>query len=213
MLQITKPCCQFKRNLQHVFQTGRYRFQDPTEPNRCLWSRQALRCVSAQRGIRLAAWVGVCPCKRRSSFHKWWLFHFHKCRGAHVRLCPRPCSSTHRSAQPTTARHRGPRNTMRSVLSCPLHPCTHRMCVIAKGLGSLQRLAHAAGHGQHSSASTSKRFFCVTWLDRWSPRPGFEKPAIIFPQDAVNGAGVQKRTFRPAELLLKRKACSNRRQF
>ena len=146
-------------------------------------SNVALR-VSAQCSITLAAGVGVCPCAQAVShrircvvlmhgpFMSWmWSLlkfsqlvavQFSRGRGTHFRLCPRPCSSTHRSAKPTTERHRGLRNTARSVLSRPLHPCTHRMCVIAKGQGSLQRLAHAAGHGQHSSASTSKRFFCVT---------------------------------------------------
>ena len=30
VLQITKPCCQFKRNWQHVFQVVRHRFEDST---------------------------------------------------------------------------------------------------------------------------------------------------------------------------------------
>ena len=29
----------------------------------------------------------------------------------------------------------------------PHEPCIHRMCVIAEGLGSLHKLAHAAGRG------------------------------------------------------------------
>ena len=131
---------------------------------------------------------------------------FTRGRGAHVRLCPRPCSSTHRSAKPTTERHRGPRNTARSVLSRPLHPCTHRMCVIAKGLGSLQRLAHAAGHGQHSSASTSQRLFCVTcFLTVGHKDQDSEKSAIISPEDACRRRACQSVRFAPPGCYEKKK--------
>ena len=117
---------------QLVFQTGRYRFQDLTGV-----------CGHVKRSVvslRSVGWVGVCPCTRRfrivSDASCLWTVHvmhvvsvqvFSNCgcsiftrgRGAHVRLCPRPYSSTHRSAKPTTERHRGLRNTARSVLSRP----------------------------------------------------------------------------------------------
>ena len=39
----------------------------------------------------------------------------------------------------------------------PLEPCNNRMCVIAKRLGSLHELAHAAGYGHFFGASTTRR--------------------------------------------------------
>ena len=47
--------------------------------------------------------------------------------------------------QPTDTE--GPHNAVKSVLSCPMQPYRHRMCVIAEGLGCPHRLAHAAGSG------------------------------------------------------------------
>ena len=47
--------------------------------------------------------------------------------------------------------------SVQSVLSCPLWPLHHRVCVIAERLGHLRCLAHAAGHGHFQGASTSRR--------------------------------------------------------
>ena len=69
-----------------------------------------------------------------------------RCLGSSVRFCPRPCSSTWRWARLATHRHRGPHSAL-PLLSCPLWPCNHRVCVIAKRLGFLRSLALAAGHG------------------------------------------------------------------
>ena len=55
MLQITKPRCQFKRNLQHVFQTGRYQFEDLTG---VCGDVKTLRYVSAQ--CRLGRCLSLC---------------------------------------------------------------------------------------------------------------------------------------------------------
>ena len=60
--------------------------------------------------------------------------------GSYVHFCPRP-RSEHLSM----------------VLSCPSWKCTHRMCVIAKRLDCLHKLAHEARHGYFLSASTSRR--------------------------------------------------------
>ena len=59
-------------------------------------------------------------------------------------FCPRPCSSTYRWAR-ITIHAKGP-HSMKSVLSRPLWPCSHRICVIAQRLGSLHKLAHAASN-------------------------------------------------------------------
>ena len=82
---------------------------------------------------------------------------FHMRLGSHVHFCPRPRSehvSTGQASHPPT---RGTRLCVSSVLSCPLWPCTHRMCVIAKRLGSLHWLAHAARHGHFQGVFTSRR--------------------------------------------------------
>ena len=64
----------------------------------------------------------------------------HKGSGSHIHFCPRPCSSTCRWASLATHRHWGPL-CVYTVLSCPIWPCYHRMCVIAKetGLSPLAR--------------------------------------------------------------------------
>ena len=64
--------------------------------------------------------------------------HIYKGSGSYVDLCPRPCPSTYRWARLATHRHWGPL-CVYPVLLCPLWPCNHRMCVIAKEAGqSLQ---------------------------------------------------------------------------
>ena len=49
-----------------------------------------------------------------------------------------------RTATLALHRYRGPSNTVWSVLYRPLWPCNHRMCVFARRLGCLHKLAHAA---------------------------------------------------------------------
>ena len=59
------------------------------------------------------------------------------------------------SSQPTdTVDHH---TVVWSMLSCPLRPGHHRMCVVAKRLGCLSWLARAAGRRHFSSASASRR--------------------------------------------------------
>ena len=74
--------------------------------------------------------------------------HIHKGSGSCEHM------SVNQACNPLTQR-----TTLRvcPVLSCPLWPCDHRMCVFAKRRSSLQRLAHATGHGHFSGASTSGR--------------------------------------------------------
>ena len=76
------------------------------------------------------------------------LFCHHKGSGSHVHFCPRPCSRTFRCID-------GPRSlttdtkdhTQCSPCShASLWPCSHRMCVFAKRLGSVHKLPHAARH-------------------------------------------------------------------
>ena len=58
----------------------------------------------------------------------------HKGSGSQFHVCPRPCLSTCRWARLATHRHWGPL-CVSPVLSCPLWPCNHRMCVIAREIG------------------------------------------------------------------------------
>ena len=73
--------------------------------------------------------------------------------GSYIHFCPRPCRSTSRWARLSTHRRQGTTLCVQSVLSCPLWPCSHRMCVIAKRLGCLCWHAHAPGHGYFLGAS------------------------------------------------------------
>ena len=77
--------------------------------------------------------------------------------GAHFHCCPPPCSSTLQWAQRSQPTDSGDRSSVQSVFSCPHQPGDNRMCVIAKRLGCLRWLAHAAGHGIFLGASTSRR--------------------------------------------------------
>ena len=88
-LQITKPRCQFKRNLQHVFQVVRNQFEDLTG---VCGDVKTLRYVSAQcrlgRCLSLYTEVPHCigcvvfmdrschACGQCTSVLKLWLFHF-----------------------------------------------------------------------------------------------------------------------------------------
>ena len=58
----------------------------------------------------------------------------HKGSKYHVHFCPRPCSSTCRWARLATHLHWRPLFVY-PLLLCPLWPCNHRMCVIAKETG------------------------------------------------------------------------------
>ena len=58
----------------------------------------------------------------------------HKGSGSQFHVCPRPCLSTCRWARLATHRHWRPL-CVSPVLSCPLWPCNHRMCVIAREIG------------------------------------------------------------------------------
>ena len=60
--------------------------------------------------------------------------HLHKVSGSYVHFCPRPCLSTCRWARLATHRHWGPL-CVYPVPLCPLWPCNHSMCVIAKETG------------------------------------------------------------------------------
>ena len=63
------------------------------------------------------------------------------------------------------------------VLSCPLRPCYHRMCVIAGRPGCLQRLAHAAGRWHFTSASTSGRSSLCSRT--FTPETSIQNMAIV----------------------------------
>ena len=80
----------------------------------------------------------------------------HKGSGSCFHFCPRPCLSSCRWAKLTTHRHIEP-HSMCPVLARPPWPCNHRMCVIARRLGCLDWLAHAARHEHFQGASTSSR--------------------------------------------------------
>ena len=67
------------------------------------------------------------------------------------------------------------------MLSCPHWPHRHRICVIAKRLGCLHRLAHAAGHGHFQGASTSGRTFDPVHLRK----PRYKKLARVSPETVV----------------------------
>ena len=55
----------------------------------------------------------------------------------------------------------GEDHTQREVRALvPSWAVIHCMCVVAKRVGCLHRLAHAAGHGHFSSASTTRRTVC-----------------------------------------------------
>ena len=153
MLQIAKPRCQFKHNLcSRLAGAG-------SKTQQSVWSCQALRCVSAQCGIRLAAWVGVCPCKWRSSFLKLWLLHFHK--GSVNSLSPLPASLFEHAS----IGEANNRTTQRTTQHCQVHALTPPSSVYPphvchrQGLGSLQRLAHAAGHGHTPAPPRLSDFF------------------------------------------------------
>ena len=67
--------------------------------------------------------------------------------GSYVHVSPRPCFENLSMGQTSTHQRRGPHSECSPVLSCPPWPCYHRMCVIAKRLGCLRWLEHAADHG------------------------------------------------------------------
>ena len=93
----------------------------------------------------------------------------HRASVSHVHFGPHPCSSTHLWTKHSTHRYKkttprrdiSPGHNAAFVLSCPCHPCSHRMCVSAKGLVCLLQLAHAAGHGHFLISSTCERTFPV----------------------------------------------------
>ena len=73
----------------------------------------------------------------------------------------------------------------------------HRMCLIAKELGCLHRLTHAAGHGHSSSASASgRKCSLLGLLPSSSPTPGFTKLAISFSPKRLSSACVPTRFSR-----------------
>ena len=80
----------------------------------------------------------------------------HKGSGSHFHFCPRPCSSTHRWARRSQPTNTGD-HAVKSVLPYPHQPDDHRMCVIAKRLGCLHRLTHAARLGYFFGASMTRR--------------------------------------------------------
>ena len=71
------------------------------------------------------------------------------------------CMSMGQARNPSTQRDH---TLCNPCFSCPLWPCYHRMCVIARRLGSLHWLAHAAGHGYVLTHLHiwSHRFLCLT---------------------------------------------------
>ena len=138
-----------------------------------LWSRQALRCVSAQCSITLAPWVGVCLCAQGrgrivSDASCVWTVRvidvvivevFSTCgcsifKGSGSSHSPLPASLF----EHTSIGQANNRTTQRTTQRCEVRALTPPSPVypphVCHCQGSLQRLAHAAGHGQHSSAST-----------------------------------------------------------
>ena len=126
----------------------------------------------------------------------------HKGSGSHVHVCPRPCSSTCRWARHPTHRHKGTTLSVQSVLSCPLWPCAHRMCVIAKETG----LSPLAGTCSRTWAFLRRlhiqahRFLLTHAVH--VRRPRYKKSAIVSPETWLSFVGVTTRVFRPARRLL-----------
>ena len=67
--------------------------------------------------------------------------HIHNGSGSHFDFCPRPCSSTCRMGHARNPPTLWTTLRVYPVLLCPLCPCYHRMCVIARrtGLSPLAR--------------------------------------------------------------------------
>ena len=79
----------------------------------------------------------------------------HKMSGSHIRSCPLPCLSTYQWARPKkNHRHKGPHSVGGPCSNAHLGHVHHRMCVIAKRLGCLHRLEHAAGRGWQGAPRT-----------------------------------------------------------
>ena len=117
--------------------------------------------------------------------------------GSCFHFCPRPCSSTYRWTRLATHRHWGPL-CVYPVLSCPLWPCNHRMCVIAKETG-LSPLARTC----------SRTWICLRRLHIWALRslrlntahlrkPPLQKIGDNFPETWMSLVNVPMRVFRPA---------------
>ena len=106
-------------------------------------------------------------------------------QGSYVHFCPRPCSSTYRWAKLPTHHHKGTSlNEVRALT--PRWPCSHRMWVIAKRLGSLHWLAHAVHQDMviYFGATTSRR--TSSKCSKRSPlKPGVRQQAILFPSDTA----------------------------
>ena len=70
-------------------------------------------------------------------------------------------------------------HTLCSLCSDAPEPCNNRMCVIAKRLGSLHRLAHAAGRVHFLGASMTPRTVFLICSRPFTLRTSIQKLAII----------------------------------
>ena len=73
------------------------------------------------------------------------LFSCSQRAGSYVYVCPHPLFEHLAMGQTHIPPTRRSTHFVTSVLSCPIWPRSHRMCVIARRRGCLHRLAHAAG--------------------------------------------------------------------
>ena len=94
-------------------------------------------------------------------------------------------------------RHKSPHQVCSPCSRAHFGPIATRTCVIAKRLGCLRCLAHAAGCGHFYSASTSRRTF-----DPASENHVSKKLAIVSPETQLPLVSVTTRVFRPAGRIL-----------
>ena len=89
-----------------------------------------------------------------------------------------------------------PHNTVKSVLSCPLCPHRHRMCVIAKRPGCLHWLATCSRTWTFLRRLHIKahRFLCLTPIHLRKPR--CKKLVIVSPETQLSLVSVTMRVFR-----------------
>ena len=157
-----------RRKNEGVWRKKRQRKGASTPPNGTVTTEVPPK-ETKKRSINTTEW----DCNNRGTNNMWlrahldWHLHglvvfglraclLHKGSGSYAHFCPRPWLSTCRWARQATHRHNGTTLSVQPALWCPFWPCTHRMCVIAKRLGSLHKLAHTAGRRYFSSARESQ---------------------------------------------------------
>ena len=105
---------------------------------------------------------------------------FYKESGSYVHVCPRPCLSTYRSSQARNPPTQRTTLCVQPVLCCPLWPCDHRMCVIAKGTG-LSPLARTCSRIWTFLRRLHVSVHHFLYLRPFTWETSIQKLAIIFP--------------------------------